>query len=152
MKGRPNKPKELKKIEGTYRKDRDRNKAEYPGMVAASPPEMLPEGAKKVWSRIIPQLVETDILKEIDVTAAAMLCVSLDTYNYCTEQIAKMKELADMRESEDHTNHMRKVFLTRKEAFSDAFRLMQDFGLTPVSRQRIVIQAKDDDYQDPLDI
>lgn len=76
--GRPRKPKELKKAQGTYRKDRDPG----PEAVEAPPgepscPKTLSADARAVWKEVVPQLIEIGTLAKTDGGVVEAYCRTL---------------------------------------------------------------------------
>lgn len=71
----PRKPRALKVLEGTQRKDRDRAEPEFPPVSGAAPPDWLSTtDAVTEWRRLAALLEATRVLTEGDLTALGHLC------------------------------------------------------------------------------
>src|SRR5438874_12447773 len=88
--GPPPKPQELKRRQGTYRKDRDNTATVVPTIPGApAMPDDLPAAATRRWAEIVPGLMEAGLLAKTDGGALEAYCRTWALY----------REL--MREAED---------------------------------------------------
>ena len=73
--GRPRKPRNLKVLAGTYRKDRDHGEPDFPETDGAQPPEWLDgTDARDEWDRVVALLEANGVLTEADLTMLAHYC------------------------------------------------------------------------------
>ena len=71
----PRKPRDLKIVQGTWRRDRDRPEAAYPALRDATPPAWVHEpDALKLWNEIVALLAPIGMLTEADRSALGHLC------------------------------------------------------------------------------
>lgn len=91
--GRPRKPNAQKKMEGTYRQDRDIGEAE-PETLDRVPnaPKVLSSKGKDEWRVTANQLFSLGILTPGDLSFIAIMCNEVDRYWLLDVQIKKMEE------------------------------------------------------------
>lgn len=125
----PRKPNARKKLEGTYRKDRDYGEPDLDPIESAEPPDWLisPE-AVRVWEKSVRSLAGVRVLTENDLDVLGQYC----------NLHAKMVKL--WRAGETPTGTL----------FSNLRQLAMQFGLTPASRSK-VSEAGDGDSEDPAE-
>lgn len=147
MVGRPPKPRELKKLEGTYRKDRDKGVLTFEKITdIPRPPTHLTTTARKIWKEITEILISVRILEIIDLHTVAMLCEELATYYEMNKIIKKQKTYTYINGS---GNLVRRPELSiRNRAMENANKLMAQMGLTPAMRQKF---GAGDDGEKPTD-
>jgi P27 family predicted phage terminase small subunit len=134
--GPPPLPSSLKKMRGTFRRDRvARNELDVPEGTPDMP-NWLDKEARAEWQRVVPILQELRVLTLLDrgllanYCAAWWLCVQA-TRLYVREGLApKAKRGSKMA----RPHPMVKV---ATEARAQALRLAAEFGLTPSSRSRV---------------
>lgn len=88
--GPPPKPKAQKKLEGTYRKDRDGggdSLAPPPGVPVR--PKWLEKEACAEWDRVVPQLVELNVLTGLDGGALERYCVAYSNWVRAQRDVQK---------------------------------------------------------------
>lgn len=135
MRGRPNKPVELKKLEGTYRKDRDNGVLSFEKIEEIpKPPTHLSRMGKQIWKEITDILISVKILETIDIHMVAMLCEELATYYEMTRKLKKLKTYT-YRNGLNNIVKRPEVAM-RNQAMSNATTLMAQLGLTPSMRQK----------------
>lgn len=112
--------------------------------VAPSAPVWLSTEAKKEWRRVVPGLVERQILSDVDLG-------SLENYCIC---IGRVRDTEAKIQSEKDTDMMLKLVRAQDKAMASARQLAAELGLTPVSRSRPTVRRSGDGDQDisPLDI
>jgi phage terminase small subunit len=76
VRGRRPKPRNLKIVQGTFRRDRAKNEPQ-PVSIAPSCPRWLPAAAKSEWRRLKPELEELGLLTELDRAGFAGYCASV---------------------------------------------------------------------------
>lgn len=139
--GPPPKPSALKRLEGTYRKDRSaQNEMTVPPGMPTRPDWLDAEGRAE-WDRVVPMLADR-VLTEVD---RAMLA------DYCAAQSLAVKATRDYQKRGvmletpygPQKNPMVKV---AQEARAQARLLAGEFGLSPASRSRV--SAKEEPKQE----
>lgn len=118
----PRKPRQLKVIEGTLRRDRDRPEPEFPTVEGAEAPDWLtgPEALAE-WKRLTALLEATRVLTEADLTALAHLC---NLHAACVKMYR-----AGMEPTAAQITQLRLM--------------LAEFGLTPASRSKAGAVAPD---------
>lgn len=132
--GPPPKPRALKVVQGTLRKDREPESPVELEPGIPEPPEGMGDEARRCWDRLVPVLVTVRILTVIDREALVMLCNSWAHYWY----------LQGVVEEEGFTYTSAKgnvlqhpAVSSMNKALENCLRLAREFGLTPASRSRI---------------
>lgn len=93
--GRPRKPTELKKIEGTYRKDRDIGQVDAEVLAEVPPPpNSLSATAKREWGIICTWLFAKNLLAHTDLSLLAMYCAEVARYFDLEKQIKRVQKEA----------------------------------------------------------
>lgn len=133
--GRPPVPKEIKKLQGTYRADRDKGVLQFEKVTEIpKPPTHLTNTARRLWREITDILISVNVLEVIDLHQVAMLCEELATYYEMNKIIKKQKTYTYVNGS---GNLVRRPELSiRNRAMENANKLMAQLGLTPAMRQR----------------
>jgi phage terminase small subunit len=117
--GQNRKPTSLKLLQGTWRADR--HNPREPVLPAGRPrcPKWLRKQARPFWGRLVGDTERLGVLTEVDGLALALLAEALADYNAAPVE--------DWRQ--------------RSTWAKNALRLLQEFGLTPVSRGRVHVAA-----------
>lgn len=78
-------PRHVKKLRGTYRKDRDNPDApELPLLLdPGETPEILSERGAAMYDKITTELIEQKMIADIDLNLVLMLCLEYDKYFEC---------------------------------------------------------------------
>jgi P27 family predicted phage terminase small subunit len=132
--GRKQIPKEIKKLKGTFRPGRENKNEPNIGAISRNPPELLDERAINEWNYYIDLLDGIGVLKATDADMLAMMCNDMKDYKrYCVKikaqgEIVKGKLSPFIRLK----NEARKRFLE----------IAPLFGIDPVNRQKIVVEAE----------
>lgn len=135
MRGRPNKPVELKKFEGTYRKDRDAGVLKFEKIEEIpKPPTHLSRIGKQIWKEVTDILISVKILETIDIHTVAMLCEELATYYEMNRKLKKLKTYTYRNRLNNIVK--RPEIAIRNQAMRNATTLMAQLGLTPSMRQK----------------
>lgn len=140
--GRPRKPNEVKKREGTYRKDRDRElslQSEAPSI-----PPHLSDGARPHWDRLVPLLLNHQLLTAVDGDCLAMMCEALWEYQEAQAEIDR-DGLTGM--TDKGYQYINPGVSIRTNAWKKVCWCCRQFGMTPSARagMRIVSNEKGDD-------
>lgn len=134
MRGRPNTPKEVKILMGTYRADRDKGVRNFGKIVdMPDPPEILSDIGKAIWTELCTILIDLKVLETVDVHLLGLAVNELATY---WEMVQKIKEKGHVYQNM-HGNMVKSPYVTiRNEALANSQRLLAQLGLTPAMRQR----------------
>lgn len=136
------KPTALKILEGNPGKRR-LNEAEPvppPAVKVRTPPRRLLPEAKREWKRLAQALVEMGVLTEVDWAAFAEMCQCYAYYLAADAEITKGGGAgAYMMQVTENGYASKHPLLSIRQQHLDAWRrALQDFGLTPASRSRII--------------
>lgn len=138
--GRPKKPTHLKLVEGNKGK-RAINKSEPDPdyLNDLRPPSYLPEFAVSVWNDLAPKLRKAKLLTELDVESVVQLCISIAQYRHATQKL----NLDFIRYGEKGQS-LNQLMVAQSMAFKQANAIMQQFGMTPAARSRVVVNSQGD--------
>lgn len=134
-------PNEIKKLNGTYREDRDKNKnVNFDNVESAKPPKFLKLEGKKNFNLLIDQLGYNgyNILTNIDLPALTLLADVYTEYIEVTKTIEKEGIII-----EDYNNRnkiVKKIHpLTgyKRQLFNDLTKMLKEFGMSPSSRNKV---------------
>jgi P27 family predicted phage terminase small subunit len=136
MKGRPRKPTDLKKIEGTFRADRN---LEQPMLVELSvgvpqPPAHLNPLGFEYWDITCKELLNNNLLAGADLGLVAGYCNELGLYKSACEMTEKEGVVIVNRFGDQCVNPWYSV---RSAALKQATQMGQLFGITPSARAKI---------------
>jgi P27 family predicted phage terminase small subunit len=136
MKGRPRKPTDLKKIEGTFRADRN---LEQPMLVELSvgvpqPPAHLNKLGYEYWDITCKELLNNNLLAGADLGLVAGYCNELGLYKAACEMTEKEGVVIANRFGDQCVNPWYSV---RSAALKQATQMGQLFGITPSARAKI---------------
>jgi P27 family predicted phage terminase small subunit len=136
MKGRPRKPVELKKLEGTYQPCRN---LEQPMIVELSvgvpqPPVHLNPLGFEYWDITCKELLNNNLLAGADLGLVAGYCNELGLYKSACEMTEKEGVVIVNRFGDQCVNPWYSV---RSAALKQATQMGQLFGITPSARARI---------------
>ena len=136
MKGRPRKPTDLKKIEGTFRADRN---LEQPMLVELSvgvpqPPVHLNPLGFEYWDITCKELLNNNLLAGADLGLVAGYCNELGLYKAACEMTEKEGVVIVNRFGDQCVNPWYSV---RSAALKQATQMGQLFGITPSARAKI---------------
>lgn len=149
--GRPSKSTALLKKQGTYRNDRHGDRIMPKAELSKKPVDWLTKEEKKVWNKWYPILQKNGMLKETDDVAFGLLCKTFQ----------RVKELSESFSSTDDfiTEHISDVgavvkkidpkFTVLERAEQSLLKLLTEFGLTPVARNKVKAAVKEN--EDPFD-
>ncbi len=131
------KPRQLKILEGTYRRDRDRGGSGWAATrVGPEIPEHLawlsPE-AKEEWARVAPWLVQNGLLTVLDRQLFAVYCETVGMYRQCQPIIERDGLVVDTPRGRRPHPLLRVVARCQQ----DIRAIAAQFGLTPSSRARL---------------
>lgn len=132
-KGPAPKPRALKLVQGTLRKDRDNGEVAFE---AAAPdcPGFLDAAAKAEWKRMVPILLAAGLLTLADRAALAAYCQAFSRWKRAEEELAKQPLLVTV--TEKGTGARAEVWIAAN-AMKEMRAFLVEFGLSPASRTRV---------------
>jgi P27 family predicted phage terminase small subunit len=142
--GPPPKPTKLKKLEGTYRKDRDVGRELEPPPGVPVRPKWLDREACAEWDRVVPQLVELKVLTGLDGAALERYCVAHS--NWVKAQRDVQKNGAVLK---SQFGPMKNPNVKIAQDERAAARLLAgELGLSPSARSRVKVPEKTPDVDE----
>lgn len=158
--GHNRKPRELKVIHGTFRKDRNPEHEPEPQKVfeVPKPPNWLNSYGKSRWRELAAELVETGLLTVVDLPALEMTCDIYGQYRDLHDAIYKpidpetgKSSKRSLAEYMAGANSQTIPEYTAMRNLLTAYKsYLAEFGLTPVSRNRVNI-PKPERAEDPME-
>lgn len=128
MGGRPRKPTEQHKKDGTYRATRHRDRVEVPVLATATQaPEWMPDAYKSHFVDFQEFLQQYGVVTALDVVALQVLATAYGEWRLLEQALAKG----------DFINADPFVVKRRDRARRATLDLLKEFGMTPVSRAKI---------------
>ena len=128
MKGRKPVPTNIKLLKGTWRADRAVNEA-CPNSYSGYIPANLKGEAAAFWKRYAPKLKQIGLLTDLDVPMFAGLC----------DARAYFLQFRELSKTDPRFDRLAGRW------FNTYLKLISEFGLTPLSRQRISLPDTDND-------
>ncbi len=143
--GRPKKPDEVKKLQGTYRGDRSSNsQPAFTGTPLL--PRWLDGRARLEWQRVAPQLRKLGMLTEADLAMFAAYCQAFGDYVDLTVRLGNME--ATVMVTEKGYAMARPEVAQRRAAYQQMRECAREFGFTPASRTAIRLQIESEQEPD----
>ncbi len=158
--GHNKKPTRQKIIQGTFRNDRiPPFPPEAPKIITIPrAPSYMNKWAKKYWSDQIGDMVETGVIRTVDLGVFELLCEAYGQYREAREAIYTVagprggKRKRTLAEYLRGRNSQTAPELTAmNKAFDNFQRLAKEFGMTPVSRNRIDVPPEKGEIKDPME-
>src|SRR5262249_52419085 len=132
--GRPRQPDNVKKLRGTWRRDRDGGQGVEPAADGEPiPPRHLKGEALRFWMLIVPDLAQSGIAKARDSAMLAMACEWWARYR-------RFSKLADRLP--DSSKNIYRVTVQVGICWTNCDRILARFGLTPSDRAKMRIEEK----------
>jgi P27 family predicted phage terminase small subunit len=161
--GHNRKPKQRKIIEGTFRKDRNPQNEPEPEAYrdAPKPPSHLGRFGKKLWKQLSQRLTSEGLLTVLDLQALELLCETYDQYRQAHEAVYIIYEYDEegkrRRKRRTLGEYLRgrnsqtmPEYTAMNRHFENMTKLLREFGMTPVARNRVEIPEKEDEA-DPME-
>ena len=103
-----------------------------------APPDFLDAIAQKEWKRIAPMLKDLGLLTKVDTVALAAYCQAFSDY------VAACKVLAKGTTFKTPNGYVqpRPEVSIKRTAAAHILRFCQEFGMTPSSRARMIVDVK----------
>jgi P27 family predicted phage terminase small subunit len=132
------KPQALKKLQGTYRPDRDGGADDALSDKKPNCPAWLSKEAKSEWRRIANDLHDAGLLKYVDRAALAAYCEAYGRW----QQAEKLVQEKGLLVKTKNGNVIQSPAVgVANVAMRDMLKLLKEFGMTPVSRSRLPAKA-----------
>lgn len=151
MRGRPRKPTVIKLYEGN-RGHRPLPKNEpMPDIGVPACPKDLSAAAKEEWERITPLLLKVGVLSVLDTATLGLYCQAYARWQEAERKIQEAKdESGDGLVIKAPSGYpIQNPYLAiANRAMEDCHKYLQQLGLSPASRSRIVAQKKPDENRD----
>jgi P27 family predicted phage terminase small subunit len=143
------KPTAIKRLEGNPGKRRLNDAEPKPIMGVPECPDYLDEVAKKEWGRLTTILTAMKVLTEADYIALANLCQAYSTLMNAQRQMNKTGILYKTKSGYIQQSPLLGIIGAQTRIVND---LLREFGLTPSSRTRIMIEKEDDGHDELMAI
>ena len=145
----PPKPVELKKLEGTYRKDRDKSPNLKPTMeISLEVPDDLNEWGQKLWGEIFSEYGKVGLITRVDLGSFHSLCSWYGIFREA-EDIVRAKGLEVEEEVYDKNGQVvgtktvtNPMIMVMDKAQKNYFAMAKEFGVTPSSRAGLTFEPK----------
>jgi P27 family predicted phage terminase small subunit len=140
MPGPPRKPTALLKLSGSWLADAREKHEPKPSITAPPMPAWLDKEGKAAWKHLEPILSRMRVLTEADGLALAMLCETWSRYRRATEMLAKDGDTYEVFGKDGQVVQINRSPYSsmQLELAMHVRRMLQEFGLTPAARSRIV--------------
>lgn len=113
-------------------------------------PAQLDQFGKEEWRRVMPFLVDRQIVTKVDLTGVETYCDMISTIRK-TRLLMQRALKAAAKEDNGDSSEYQKLFGVVNRASVTARQLAAEYGLTPVSRQKLGELMEDgDDSDNPL--
>ena len=145
----PPKPTELKKLEGTYRKDRDKSPNLKPTMeISLEVPDDLNEWGQKLWGEIFSEYGKVGLITRVDLGSFHSLCSWYGIFREA-EDIVRAKGLEVEEEVYDKNGQVvgtktvtNPMIMVMDKAQKNYLAMAKEFGVTPSSRAGLTFEPK----------
>ena len=147
----PRKPRELKVLQGTFRKDRNpvnEPRVNPPPKDKMGCPSTLNKWGKKFWKDHIDTLTNSKILTAADLPSFEMLCQAWGAFKQAEYDIGhdevtgEKRTMVQYREAREYSRRKMPEMIELGENRTLFSQLSQQFGMTPVARNRIDIPVQ----------
>ena len=132
--GRKKIPDEIKKLKGTFRPGRENKNQPKVGAISRTPPGILEERAIDEWNNYFDLLNSAGVLKATDADMLAIMCNDIKDYKRYSLKIKAQGEIVKGKPS-----HFIKL---KNDARKRILEISPLFGIDPVNRQKIVVEAE----------
>lgn len=134
-------PNEIKKLNGTYRADRDTNKdVNFEGVESMKTPTFLSKESKKNFKLLVEELgiKGYNLISTLDGPALTLLA---DAYGEYIEVSKQLEEegliIEDYNNRAKLVKKMNPLASHKRMLFNDISRMLKEFGMTPSSRNKV---------------
>jgi P27 family predicted phage terminase small subunit len=130
--GPPPKPSEVKKLEGTYRKDRVARNEFKPTPGTPDRPADLDPVACAEWDRVVPELIKAGLLTMVDGAVLEGYCATFAMARHF-QKLAEQAPIVDT----DYGLKPHPAVSEARRSWALVRQLAAEFGFTPSSRTRV---------------
>ena len=133
-------PNEIKKLQGTYRSNEAPDNPFIPDGFEGipDPPEELGKIGKLIWTGTVTELQNKGMLYNIDMPIIHMYCQEYENYQLAEKELATNGRLIEHTNKSGVTNVVPSPWVSIKSKSWEVIKfLSQQFGLTPVSRNKL---------------
>lgn len=148
QRGRKPKPTAIKALEGNPGKRKLNQYEPKPEKRAPRCPSWLEPEAKKEWRRMVKKMEHLGILTEVDMAAFAGYCQAYARWREAEEFISKHGSI--VKTPSGYWQQVPQVSIAQSY-LKIMTRFCEQFGLTPSSRSRIVVEQTNDS-NDPMEL
>ena len=144
-------PNEIKKVQGTYRTNEAPQNPFVPDQFdgVPEPPDDLGKIGKMIWQGTVKELHEKGMLYNIDIPMLHIYCQEYDNYQEAEKKLRTEGRVVEQTNKNGSTNLVQSPWINIKSKSWEVIKsLSLQFGLTPVSRNKIELPKKEDG--DPL--
>lgn len=141
--GPPPKPTKLKVLEGNPGKRKLNSNEPQPQRGKLPCPTHLPDEAKKVWKRVVPELDRLGLLTIVDKELLIIYCQSYADWFKATEWIKEHGDVFAVKDEKGkvkYVQQMPQVAIASKAA-ERVHKIAQQFGLTPAARASLSVES-----------
>ena len=135
-------PSKIKKLRGTYRKDRVVPAEPQPAAIPPNPPRWLSRYARSEWRYIVLKLEELGLAAKIDRAELAAYCEAYANFREATEQLKTAPRVVKTYNG----NYVQSPWVSIQNKAAEAMhRYAQQFGMSPSARTRINVAQPEDE-------
>ncbi|MCP3904777.1 MAG: phage terminase small subunit P27 family [Planctomycetes bacterium] len=132
--GRRRLPRSVKETAGTYRPDRETGNVEV-AVEAPNPPSWLSREAAREWRRVVPLLLELEILGLVNRAALACYCTAWSDFHWASSELKRIKGKTYKTPSGQIKIHP--AYQIQSRAMEQIRSFASEFGMTPSSIARV---------------
>lgn len=139
MAGRKRKPEALKKLEGTFRKDRAGNSLSLPAGIPDKPAWVEHDAiASSLYDQVAAQCYSMGVGSTVDSLGFALLADQLCMYLRLRAQVQTEGPIVEVEGSTGQTNQKPHPALAQMNvAYSNIVKMMTEYGLTAAARTKV---------------
>lgn len=120
---------------------RERTEPKYKPL-RAEPPDHLTDDAKAEWHRVLPILERAGVLTEADAPALEAYCMAYGNWKEACLMVQRFGTLTVGKNGTPEPSPWQKIQI---QNYDKMLKIMVEFGMTPASRSRVSVEAKNDD-------
>ena len=131
----PPKPTALKKLEGTYRKDRAVSNEIQPSIeIGLTAPNDLNEWGVKLWDDVMSEYSKIGLITKVDMASLMAVCMEWGIYCEACDIVSSQGLQVSDDKGNLQVNPARRI---ANDAFKNYKSMCIEFGMTPASRTKI---------------
>ena len=145
MAGRPRKPSSLKVLHGDFEKDPQRENKQEPKPDVGVPlaPKHLGQFARAEWARVTKELSSMGVLTKVDRQALEQYCVAYEKWRKALKHVAEYGQVVSIVDDKGNEILRRNPGDVACLEYSRLIhKYLTEFGLTPSSRSRLVVEKE----------